>query len=218
MTRYEPPNSPPSGVAPQTWEQEAPLGPSPGVQATMDQMTERMQTVIDAAERAAEAIRLDAEEQARRHLAEARRKADGLTAERVRLISELTDDLIRHAATVRDHSEQMVRALEQAINSVAGKLGEPAPASPWSQEPEPAERRQTRVPPPSQVPPPAVSASAQPPRDPRGPYEPPSQDALVHATRLAVAGNDRETIARVLREDYGIAHPDPLVDRVFGEG
>ena len=94
-------------------------------------MTEQLQTVIDAAERAAEAIRYDAEEQARRHLAEAQRKADRLTAERVGLISELTDDLVRHAANVRDHSEQMVRALEDAINSVTDKLEQPAMTDPF---------------------------------------------------------------------------------------
>ncbi len=92
----------------------------------MQRMTEQVQTVIDAAERAAEAIRYDAEEQARRHLAEAQRKADRLTAERVGLISELTDDLVRHAANVRDHSEQMVRALEDAIHSVTDKLEQSA--------------------------------------------------------------------------------------------
>ena len=103
-----------------------PHAPSASVQSTINQMTDQMRTVIEAAERAAEAIRYDAEEQARRHLAEAQRKADRLTAERVGLISELTDDLIRHAANVRDHSEQMVRALEDAINSVTDKLEQPA--------------------------------------------------------------------------------------------
>src|SRR5215210_5452366 len=107
------------------WTSSSTHVPSPNVQATMHQMTEQLQTVIDAAERAAEAIRYDAEEQARRHLAEAQRKADRMTAERVRLISELTDDLIRHAGQVRDHSEQMVRSLEDAISSVTGKLEQP---------------------------------------------------------------------------------------------
>ena len=266
MSQYDPYNPPASDVAPQQqqWGQEAPLGPSPSVQATMNQMTDRMQTVIDAAERAADAIRLDAEEQARRHLSEAQRKADRMTAERVRLISELTDDLIRHAATVRDHSEQMVRALEDAISSVTGKLGEPAftdpfpldegqptsyeapplplssqmPALPprpepaaepapapreyessWPQEPvqpqPPAAAPQPQAAPPPQEPPPAP-ASPPPPAADTG--APPSQEALLHATRLAVAGNDRETIARALRDEHGIADPDPVVDRVLGEG
>jgi hypothetical protein len=257
LSQYDPYNPPASDVAPQQqWGQEAPLGPSPSVQATMNQMTDRMQTVIDAAERAADAIRHDAEEQARRHLSEAQRKADRMTAERVRLISELTDDLIRHAATVREHSEQMVRALEDAIGSVTGKLGEPAftepfpldedqptpyeapplplssqmPALPTTPAPaaqpaaepasgyesswpqEPAQPTPAPAPEPTPAPPPAAPASPPPAAGP------PSQEALLHATRLAVAGNDRETIARALRDEHGIADPNPIVDRVLGEG
>ena len=135
MSEYNP-QDPAGPGAPMRWTSSSTHVPSPNVQATMHQMTEQLQTVIDAAERAAEAIRYDAEEQARRHLAEAQRKADRMTAERVGLISELTDDLVRHAANVRDHSEQMVRALEDAITSVTDKLEQPAMTDPFpSSEP-----------------------------------------------------------------------------------
>ena len=49
MTQYDPYNPPAGESPPQAWGGEAPLGPSPSVQATMNQMTDRMQTVIDAA-------------------------------------------------------------------------------------------------------------------------------------------------------------------------
>jgi hypothetical protein len=42
------------------------------------------------------------------------------------------------------------------------------------------------------------------------------KDALLEATRLAVAGTDRAAIAAVLKADYGIEDPDPVVDRVLG--
>ncbi|MCB0875125.1 MAG: hypothetical protein R2718_13035 [Solirubrobacterales bacterium] len=132
MSDYEP--SEREGIS-TDWSSEASPLPSPNVQQTMQEMTDQMQSVISAAERAAEAIRFDAEEQARRHLAEAQRKADRLTAERVGLISELTDDLMRHASTVRDHSEQMIRALENAINSVTEKLDQPGMTEPFSSGP-----------------------------------------------------------------------------------
>ena len=128
MSDYTP--QPQPGDEAVRWSRGGAPAPSASVQSTIHQMTDQLQTVIEAAERAAEAIRHDAEEQARRHLAEAQRKADRLTAERVGLISELTDDLIRHAANVRDHSEQMVRALEDAINSVTDKLEQPAMSDP----------------------------------------------------------------------------------------
>jgi hypothetical protein len=117
---------PSAGAPAPSWSSPQAAAPSASVQTTMHQMTEQLQTVIDAAERAAEAIRHDAEDQARRHLIEAQHKADQLTAERVRLISDLTDDLIAHASTVKQHSEQMVRALEEAITSVTTKLEQPA--------------------------------------------------------------------------------------------
>lgn len=194
-SQYHPydPQATASPAQPQTWSEIAPMAPSPSVQATMHQMTEQLQTVIDAAERAADAIRYDAEEQARRHLAEAQRKADLMTAERVRLISELTDDLIRHAGQVRDQSEQMVRSLEDAIDSVAGRLGEPP------------------LPDPERV----VATSANVTRLSPGSAKVP-EEALIHATRLAVAGDDRETIAQALRDRFGLADPDSIVERVLG--
>ncbi len=375
---------------PADWSAATSPMPSPNVQQTMQQMTDQMQAVIEAAERAAEAIRFDAEEQARRHLAEAQRKADRLTAERVGLISELTDDLMRHASTVRDHSEQMIRALEDAITSVTEKLdqpgmtddfgassaGQPLPAadppgvapqlhpppppppsplsSPFAEaaapppppppigetspawspsEPAPdfggqsafvedaeeadilggtesapieaeapsdadadgAEESVEASPPdvesasaPSPAPPsppdvgsggytdlvglpeeppetdwkPAVGSAPPPPPPPPAGLAPPpppppdaapppppeqaigdegasgsqiddpgpppfgsnpldevavSQEALQHATRMAMAGEDRDRIAEELRREYGIANPDPIVDRVIGD-
>ncbi len=260
-----------------SWGQSQGPIPSPNVQATMTQMTTQLQTVIDAAERAAEAIRFDAEEQARHHLAEAQRKADRLTAERVGLISDLTDDLIRHASTVRDHSEQMIRALEDAISSVTTKLEQPAltdslgyapanaiggqtaladtpgaaprpgvaadqaaapaaPTRPMQAAPAagatrfatsagraaaPATPAMTgRAPAPGapavagQAPAAAATGRAAP--VPAGASEV-SEEALLHATRLAIAGNDRATIAAALRDGYGVADPEPVVARVFGE-
>ena len=35
-------------------------------------------------------------------------------------------------------------------------------------------------------------------------------------TRLAIAGEDREAIGNALRQQYGVANPDPIVDRVLG--
>ncbi len=236
MSDYNP-QEPAGPGAPMRWTSSSAHVPSPNVQATMHQMTEQLQTVIDAAERAAEAIRYDAEEQARRHLAEAQRKADRLTAERVGLISELTDDLVRHAANVRDHSEQMVRALEDAINSVTDKLEQPAmtDAFPSSEPPGPSLPfgEPIEAPPPgagaivdrggytdlvgdlpSPPPPPVTAAPPAPPVPEPAPEV--SQEALLHATRLAIAGEDREAIGSALRRHYGVANPDPIVDRVLG--
>ncbi len=217
MSDYDP-NRPPAPPG-QGWSpQHAPApqhgappaaAPSAGVQSTMHEMTEQLQTVIDAAERAAEAIRHDAEGQARQHLIEAQRKADQLTAERVHLISDLTDDLIRHAETVKSHSEQMVRALEDAITSVTTKLDQPGfrePLSPpstsygdsatsYAAPAEPAYEQPAPPPPPSEPAyPPAAGEPAYPPPayEPPAyeppPYQPPPAAAPPHAPPPAPAG------------------------------
>ena len=91
MSDSDPEQRPSEPTGPIRWTQASwPATPSTAAQSTIDQMTDQLQSVIGAAERAAEAIRRDAEEQARLHLAEAQRKADRLTAERVGLISELS--------------------------------------------------------------------------------------------------------------------------------
>ena len=243
MSEHSPEPTSPAGAS---WGQSQGHIPSPNVQATMTQMTSQLQTVIDAAERAAEAIRFDAEEQARHHLAEAQRKADRLTAERVGLISDLTDDLIRHAATVRDHSEQMIRALEDAISSVTTKLEQPELTESIEYTPSAEIPGQTTLgavpspasaysapavaPPPAAAPSPSPTPAAVPTPSPApaaaspapgsarpAASQPVSEEALLHATRLAVAGTDRATIAAALRDGYGVADPEPLVARVLGE-
>ena len=186
------------------WTTVVSQGPSPAVQATMDQMTNQLQTVIDAAERAAEAIRHDAENQARRHLAEAQQKADQMTAERVRLIAALTDDLVRHAGTVRDKSEEMVGSLEEAISAVTGKLE--IPIGDLAAEPPPATEQAT----------PLAAPESGGWAMHGGTESTIPQDALLEATRLAVGGANRATIAEMLRTEHGIDDPDPIVDKVLG--
>ena len=45
-----------------------------------------------------------------------------------------------------------------------------------------------------------------------------SEDAVLHAGRLAAAGESRETIATALRQVWGVIDPDPIVDRVLNGG
>lgn len=202
---------------------------TPALRASTAQMTERLQTVLEAAERAAEAIRYDAEEQARRHLAGAQQRADGLTAERVRLISQLTDELIGHASVVRHHSAQMVGALEQAITAVSGRLDEVKGGRALTLDPssqgsigggQPAEGTTFRYGPGSAGGTPrqpqadvVAEASARPAPGP--PPSPPPAAALLRATQLAVSGASRDSIAEALRTEFGI-DPTPVLAQVLG--
>ncbi|MCB0875124.1 MAG: hypothetical protein R2718_13040 [Solirubrobacterales bacterium] len=122
MIDQDPQESPGPPIAPVRWTQASWPAPSGGLQATIDQMTDLMQPVLAAAERVAEAIRQDAERQARLYLVEAQQRADRLTAERVGTISEMTDQLIRQTASVRDQSDRMVRVLEGTIGRLSDQI------------------------------------------------------------------------------------------------
>ena len=80
--------------------------------------------VIAAAERAAEAIREDAEAQARIFLGDAQERATRLTAERLQLIGELTDELLADRVRVREQSAAMLATLERAIAVAEARLSE----------------------------------------------------------------------------------------------
>lgn len=85
-------------------------------------ITARLESVIAAGERAAEAIREDARQQVERYMDEVQEHADWLTAERVRLVSELTDELVAHAGAIRAHSQNLIAALEQASMLVEAQV------------------------------------------------------------------------------------------------
>src|SRR5919106_1104898 len=88
-------------------------GPVPGgaPDAESGPVGSRIESVIDAAERAAAGIRQDAEEWARRYLEDSRRKADEIAAHRVRELSDLTDTLMSRARAVAQQSDELIAAL-----------------------------------------------------------------------------------------------------------
>ena len=113
-------------------------GPHPGAG---QEISSQVHSVIAAAERAADAIREDAEAQAQVYLDDAQGRAHRLLAERLQMIGELTDDLLAHAAAVREQSATMLATLEQAIAVAEARLAEtPRAAEPPAAEegPEPA--------------------------------------------------------------------------------
>jgi chaperonin GroEL (HSP60 family) len=95
------------------------------VEPSVSAAAERIQAIIDAAAHAASGIRADAQLEARRHVEEAEREADRLAMRRIRLMSELTDSLIERAERMREQSDELVRALEDAMRAVAATVSEP---------------------------------------------------------------------------------------------
>ena len=167
----------------------------------------RVESVLEAAERAAADIRRDAEQWAERHMEETRRRADELAAQRVQELSTITDDLLARARSVATQSDELISALNaaarKALRISPKDRGEDlrAPESP----PEPrAERPPERRP----VEPPPEPPSTEPQRD-GGRV---SEGARLLATQMAVAGSGRETIAARLREEFGIHDPSAILD------
>ena len=75
---------------------------------------ERVETVLEAAERAAADIRKDAERWAEQHMEETRRRADELAAQRVQQLSSITDELLARAQAVVRQSDDLIGALNVA--------------------------------------------------------------------------------------------------------
>jgi len=85
---------------------------------------ERIQVIIEAAEKAAAGIIEDADAQARRFIDSSRQRADALADERVRVMSDLTDTLIRQAELVRRQSDELLAALDSARGELASRIGQ----------------------------------------------------------------------------------------------
>lgn len=112
--------------APPPEEAATPAGPG---SAAAPEISRRVGSILDAVEREATRLREEARVEAAGYLDNARRRADGLVAERQRRISELSDELVAKseaviarlddAAPVRQGFENLVRALGDAAERLA---------------------------------------------------------------------------------------------------
>ena len=178
---------------------ESPQAPEPGAPGPHGPVPEdesgpigsRVESVLEAAERAATGIRQDAEEWARRYLEESRRKADDLASERVQELSSLTETLMNRARAVAQQSDALLAALDDAgrrlVNSArpAGNASSPDPYAqqdayggqdPYGQQPgpQPPGYAPQQPPPQPQAAPGPPQQSAPEPQAAPGPPPPPS--------------------------------------------
>lgn len=93
---------------------------------------ERLEAIVEAAERAAEGVIDDAEAQARRYLAEAQTEADRLAKGRTAELSDLVETLLGQALSLRREAESLQATLEEARARIAdpGEVASAAPAEP----------------------------------------------------------------------------------------
>jgi hypothetical protein len=208
--------------------------PAPGARPRREPITtatDRIQVIIEAAEKAAEGILEDAEAQARRYLAESRVRADRIADERARAMTDVTDALLERAESVKHQSDQLIAALDHAKLQIQERTAGEAEVRPLERQPEPI--RPSEADPPPRVPhlkpvepEPAPERPADPfQRPPQEPFAarrrseeapPPAPPARLVAMQMAVAGKSRAEIERRLREEFGIDDAGEMLDGILG--
>lgn len=165
--------------------------------------SERLEAIVEAAERAAESVIDDAETQARRHLAQARAEADRLAESRVGELSDLIDSLLAQAFSLRQEAERLQATLEVAKERIEVG-GEPADVEPAGGPPEqPAPPRLH-----------AVGGEEQAPGLEEQRVG--AAGARLLATQMAVSGSSREEIEQRLRNGFEIEDTDAILDAILG--
>lgn len=161
---------------------------------------ERLEAIVEAAERAAESVIDDAETQARRYLAQARAEADRLEEGRTSGLAELIDSLLAQATSLRQEAERLQVSLEEARGLIEG--GEPADPPQQPEQPEP----------------PVLRAVSEPEEPQRGADDrrTDAAGARLLATQMAVSGSSREEIELRLRNRFEIEDTDAILDAILG--
>jgi vacuolar-type H+-ATPase subunit H len=162
--------------------------------------SERLEAIVEAAERAATRVIDDAESEGRRYLAEAQAEADRIVSQRLSSLAELSDSLVAQAESIRRQSESLLESLELAKGELDAKRPEASPRA----------FRLSAVAPGGE----AGEERSEEPRagaDRGGPA-----GARLLATQMAVSGSSREEIAARLRNGFEIEDTEAILDAILG--
>lgn len=203
-----------------------------GLRDSISTAAQRIDEVVEAAERVAIELRDDARREADQYLEERREEADRLVSERASALSSLSDSLVRQVddlggqsralASRIDGIAQEIRDVLQANVEVGGERPPGAPASlaegPASSGAPPAARDTA-----TESSPAGEQPSGVPPMEEHleeevveGHEAPSSDEALLRATQMAIAGRSRGDIAEQLRSEFGLQDPTAVLDQVLG--
>ena len=172
---------------------------------------ERLEAIVEAAERAAEGVIDDAEAQARRYLAQVKAEADRLAEGRTNELSDLIETLLGQALSLRREAEALQATLEEARGRIEG-------------EAEAAEPELSRAD--ADFEEPEVSESPSAPRlravvfeeapAVAGGQRSDAAGARLLATQMAISGSSREEIAHRLRSGFEIEDAGAILDAILG--
>lgn len=168
---------------------------------------QRLEAIVEAAERAAAGVIDDAEAQARRYLAQARSEADRHAADRVDELSDLVDSMLGQALSLRQEAERLQATLEEARARFDGQeiQDEPGGAEEREEFEQPEEVRTPRL---------RAVAGEEAPPDLAARSD--SAGARLLATQMAISGSSREEIAHRLRNGFEIEDAEAILDAILG--
>lgn len=172
---------------------------------------ERLEAIVEAAERAAEGVIDDAEAQARRYLAQAQAEADRLAESRTAELSGLIETLLGQALSLRREAESLQATLEEARDRITeeGEIAAPVePLEPEIEE-EPDLSRAPRL---------RAVVFEEAPAAEAGDGRSDAAGARLLATQMAISGSSREEIAHRLRNGFEIEDADAILDAILGPG
>jgi hypothetical protein len=171
---------------------------------------QRLEAIVEAAERAAEGVIDDAEAQARRYLTQARAEADRITDRRMEDLSHMIDVLVDQADSLQREAERMQTLLEEAKFRIDPEQPEqPGDAKAAASGPEvPAPVREA----------PRLRAVTHPEQPAPAPEveQTDAAGARLLATQMAVSGSSREEIEERLRNRFEIEDTAPILDAILG--
>ena len=127
-------------------------------------------------------IRKDAEQWAERHMEDARRRSDALSARRAEELSSITDDLLARAHVAVRQSDDLIKALDAAGRRVMALVYEDDSAANGERSASQTDEAET------------VSAGAR-----------------LLATRMTIEGSSRGPIASRLHREFGIEDPTAIL-------
>lgn len=172
---------------------------------------ERLEAIVEAAERAAESVIDDAEAQARRYLTQAQAEADRLAENRTAELSNLIETLLGQALSLRREAENLQATLEEARGRIEGQGTEPAPTEP--DEPEIEIEDELEAP---RAPRLRAVVFEEAPAGEDGAKRSDAAGARLLATQMAISGSSREEIAHRLRNGFEIEDSDAILDAILG--
>jgi hypothetical protein len=196
-SRFNPPPAETNGPG----AEGTPGRPPTGLGDVVANVGDRVQEILDAAERIAGEIRAEAEAAGENYVYERRREAERAVEEGVREFTGLTHSVTARVETLQREASALVEVLEDARRRLAA----------LAQSVEPQTQPTFRASPPQAPSPPRPEVAETDASE----GEKIPEQAILRATQMAVAGIERTEIELMLRTEFGIRDPASVVDQML---